>query len=177
MYNHKIQRWFLFFLFKSKTNKKGKEISNIQPAYESLQDFSTKLLFNSSLTKFHPQEMLSLLAKNDKTKTSTFASQRFHQHYGPSLLRHITQMTEITTNNLSLLNNSSKQTKGEFLNNMLKVSQNVQLSNNQSLCWNCPRTFNYPAPVILAIKKQNISWSIKKKYTTIKDIWHLWCSS
>ena len=27
--DHKIQRWFLFFLFKSKTNKKGEEISNI----------------------------------------------------------------------------------------------------------------------------------------------------
>ena len=39
--DHKIQRWFLFFLFKSKTNKKGEEISNIQPIYEFLQDSPT----------------------------------------------------------------------------------------------------------------------------------------
>jgi len=32
--DHKIQRWFLFFLFKSKTNKKGEEISNF---YEFLR--------------------------------------------------------------------------------------------------------------------------------------------
>jgi hypothetical protein len=33
----------LFFLFKSKTNKKGEEISNIQPVYEFPQDSPTKL--------------------------------------------------------------------------------------------------------------------------------------
>ena len=95
--DHKIQRWFLFFLFKSKTNKKGEEISNIQPVYESLQDFPKLyssaiwrihlgLLFYSSLTKFHPKEMLSFLPEKDKNKTSTFISQRFHQNTGPSLL-------------------------------------------------------------------------------------------
>ena len=44
--DHKIQRWFLFFLFKSNTNKKGEEISNIQPVYEILQDLLTKLISN-----------------------------------------------------------------------------------------------------------------------------------
>jgi hypothetical protein len=39
----------LFFLFKSKTNKKGEEISNIQPVYESLQDLPTKTVFFSNL--------------------------------------------------------------------------------------------------------------------------------
>ena len=44
------------------------------------------LLFHSSLTKFHPKEMLSFLVKKDKNKTSTYISQRFHQNTGPSLL-------------------------------------------------------------------------------------------
>jgi hypothetical protein len=39
----------LFFLFKSKTNKKGEEISNIQPVYEILQDLPTKTIFLSNL--------------------------------------------------------------------------------------------------------------------------------
>ena len=96
--DHKIQRWFLFFLFKSKTNKKGEEISNIQPFYESIQDSPTKryssaiwrihlgLLFHSSLTKFHPKEMLSFLAKKDKIKHQPSYAKRFHQNTGPSLL-------------------------------------------------------------------------------------------
>ena len=73
--DHKIQRWFLFFLFKSKTNKKGEEISNIQPIYEILQDLQTKLyssaiwrihpglLFYSSLTKFHPKRDVVISCK------------------------------------------------------------------------------------------------------------------
>jgi len=46
--DHKIQRWFLFFLFKSKTNKKGEEISNIQPSYESIQDLPTNCILQQS---------------------------------------------------------------------------------------------------------------------------------
>jgi len=50
--DHKIQRWFLFFLFKSKTNKKGEEISNIQPVYEILQDLQTKP-YSSAIWRIH----------------------------------------------------------------------------------------------------------------------------
>ena len=76
--DHKIQRWFLFFLFKSKTNKKGEEISNIQPVYEILQDLPTKLyssaiwrihsglLFYSSLTKFHPKRCCHFFQRKTK---------------------------------------------------------------------------------------------------------------
>jgi hypothetical protein len=54
--------------------------------------------------------MLSFLAKKDKNKTSTFISQRFHQHYWILFARHITQMTEINNQkNMSLFNNSSRQ--------------------------------------------------------------------
>lgn len=105
--DHKIQRWFLFFLFKSKTNKKGEEISNIQPVYEILQDLPTKLyssaiwrihpglLFHSSLTKFHPKEMLSFLAKKDKNKPSTYKP-KVPPKYWTFFANHITRMTEIT---------------------------------------------------------------------------------
>ncbi len=60
--DHKIQRWFLFFLFKSKTNKKGEKISNIQPVYESLQDFP-KTVFISNLTNPSRTSLLLLSYK------------------------------------------------------------------------------------------------------------------
>jgi hypothetical protein len=46
--DHKIQRWFLFFLFKSKTNKKGEEISNF---YEFLRVSLPLLSYKNPIQK------------------------------------------------------------------------------------------------------------------------------
>jgi len=93
--------------------------------------------------------MLSFLVKKDKNKTSTFTSQRFHQHYWILFARHITQMTEITTKNMSLFNNSSRQLRRitEQYLNVENVSEHLKPS---STCHSCHQ------------KKQNISWSIWK---------------
>ena len=107
--------------------KKGEEISNIQPVYEILQDLQTKLyssaiwrihprlLFHSSLTKFHPKEMLSFLEKKDKNKKHQPISQKVPPKYRTFFAKHITRMTEITTC-------------------QKKLNNDILLSNNQSSC-------------------------------------------
>jgi hypothetical protein len=108
----------LFFLFKSKTNKKGEEISNTQPVYESLQDLPTNCILQQShesiqdfsstplLQKSHPTEMLSFLAKKDKNKPSTYKP-KVPPKYWTFFANHITRMTEIII--MSLFTNSSRQ--------------------------------------------------------------------
>jgi hypothetical protein len=68
----------LFFLFKSKTNKKGEEISNL------MNPFRTSLLLLSYKNPIQ-QRCCHFLQRKTKTNHQPI-SQRFHQNTGPSLL-------------------------------------------------------------------------------------------
>ena len=96
--DHKIQRWFLFFLFKSKTNKKGERSAISSQFMNPSRILPTKTVFISNLTNPSRTSLPLLSYKNPiqqrcchflrrKTKTNHQPiSQRFHQNTGPSLL-------------------------------------------------------------------------------------------
>ena len=96
--DHKIQRWFLFFPFKSKTNKKGERSPISSQFMNPSRILPTKTVFISNLTNPSRTSLPLLSYKNPiqqrcchflrrKTKTNHQPiSQRFHQNTGPSLL-------------------------------------------------------------------------------------------
>ncbi len=86
--------------------------------------------------------MLSFLAKKDKNKNINLHKPKVPPKYWTFFARHITQMTEITTNNMSLFNNSSRQLR-------LITEQYLDVEN-------VSEHFNHSAPVILAIKAKHI---------------------
>jgi hypothetical protein len=79
----------LFFLFKSKTNKKGEEISNL------MNPFRTSLLLLSYKNPIQQRCCHFLQRKTKKNKPSTYKP-KVPPKYWTFFAKHITRMTEIT---------------------------------------------------------------------------------